>query len=45
MSDFSSEFGAFYVGIITIVSMITCAILLFNRTLSTIPAATVKAEP
>jgi hypothetical protein len=44
MSDFSSEFGAFYVGIITIVSMIACAILLHNRTLSTIPAGTVKDE-
>jgi hypothetical protein len=45
MSDFSSEFGAFYVGIITIVSMIACAILLYNRTLSTMPAGPVKDEP
>ena len=45
MSDFSSEFGAFYVGIITIASMIACAILLYNRTLSTMPAGPVKDEP
>jgi cytochrome c oxidase cbb3-type subunit 3 len=32
MSDFSSEFWAFYVGIITIVSIIACAVLLFNCT-------------
>jgi len=38
MSDFSVEFGAFYVAIITFVSMITCAILLHNRTLSTVAA-------
>ncbi len=44
MSDFSSEFGTFYVGIITIVSMMACAILLCNRTLSTIPAGAVKDE-
>jgi hypothetical protein len=44
MSDFSSDFGAFYVGIITIVSMLACAILLHNRTLSTAPAATVKED-
>ena len=44
MSDFSSDFSAFYVGIITIVSMLACAILLYNRTVSTVPAATVKDE-
>ena len=44
MSDFPSEFGAFYVGIIMIVSMIACAILRYNRTISTIPAGTVKDE-
>ena len=44
MSDFSSDFGAFYVGIITIVSILACAILLQNRTLSTVPAATVKED-
>lgn len=37
MSDFSSEFWAFYVGIITIVSIAACAILLYNCT--TKPAA------
>jgi hypothetical protein len=42
MSDFSSDFGAFYVSIIAIVSMLACAILLYNRTVSTVPAATVK---
>jgi hypothetical protein len=44
MSDFSSDFGAFYVGIITIVSMLSCAILRYNRAVSTVPAATVKEE-
>jgi hypothetical protein len=44
MSDFSSDFGAFYVGIITIVSMLSCAILRYNRALSTSPAAAVKGE-
>jgi len=44
MSDFSSDFGAFYVGIITVVSMLSCAILRYNHTLSTAPAATVKDE-
>jgi hypothetical protein len=43
MSDFSSDFGAFYVGIITI-SMLSCAILRYNRALSTSPAAAVKDE-
>ena len=38
MSDFSFEFGAFYVAIITLVSMATCAILLHNRSLSTVAA-------
>ena len=37
MSDFSSEFWAFYVGIITLVSIVACAVLLFNFT--TKPAA------
>jgi len=37
MSDFSSEFWPFYVGIITLVSIIACAILLYNCT--TKPAA------
>src|SRR6185436_19372838 len=32
MSDFSSEFWPFYVGIITLVSIIACAILLYNCT-------------
>lgn len=32
MSDFSSDFWAFYVGIITIVSIIACAVLLYNCT-------------
>ena len=32
MSDFSSEFWAFYVGIITLVSIIACAVLLYNCT-------------
>ena len=44
MSDFSSDFGAFYVGIITIFSMIACAILLHNRTISTVPAGRVKDQ-
>ena len=44
MSDFSSDFGAFYVGIITVVSMLSCAILRYNRTLSTVPAAAVEDE-
>lgn len=44
MSDFSSEFGVFYVAIITIASMLACAILVYNRTLSDIPAGTVKDE-
>jgi hypothetical protein len=44
MSDFSNEFGAFYVGIITIVSMIACAILRYNRTVSDNPASPVKDE-
>ena len=37
MSDFSSEFWPLYVGIITLVSIIACAILLYNCT--TKPAA------
>jgi hypothetical protein len=44
MSDFSNDFGAFYIGIITIVSALSCAILRCNRALSTVPAATVKDE-
>jgi len=44
MSDFSSDFGAFYVGIITIVSMLAWAVLLYNRTVSTVPAVTVREE-
>ena len=44
MSDFSSEFWPYYVGIITLVSIIACAILLQNRTLSTVPAATIKED-
>ena len=44
MSDFSVEFGAFYVVIISIVSMITCAILLHNRALSTVAAGMAKDE-
>ena len=44
MSDFSSDFGAFYVGIITVVSMLAWAVLLYDRTVSTVPAATVKEE-
>ena len=37
MSDFSSEFWPFYVGIITLVSIVACAVLLYNCT--TKPAA------
>ena len=37
MSDFSSEFWPYYVGIITLVSIIACAVLLYNCT--TKPAA------
>ena len=44
MSDFSSDFGAFYVGIITIVSVLSCVILRYNRDLSTVPAATDEEE-
>ena len=44
MSDFSNDFGAFYVGIIAIVSMLFCAILRYNCAVSTVPAATVKDE-
>jgi hypothetical protein len=44
MSDFSFEFGAFYVGVITLVSMITCAVLLHNRTLSTVSARVTRDE-
>jgi hypothetical protein len=44
MSDFSSDFGAFYVAIITITSMLACAILRYNRTHSTIPAGPAKDE-
>ena len=35
MSDFSSEFGALYIGIITIASMIACAILRYNGAIAT----------
>ena len=44
MSDFSSEFGALYVGIITLSSMIACAILLYNRVLSPMPDGPVEDE-
>ena len=44
MSDFSSDFGAFYVGIITVVSMLAWAVLLYNRIVSTVPATAVTEE-
>lgn len=44
MSDFSSEFAALYVGIITMASMIACAILRYNRVIATTQEAAAEDE-